>query len=686
MGDAKVKKWRFLPNQNSTIVGINDAGIETFMANMNRSLVREMIQNSLDAVLPDSKGPVTVDFSCFEISSEDFPDVESLKSAMLKCKTSNSNEPDAYKFFDNAEKIISAPVIRVLRVSDHNTIGLEGTDTCKKGTSWSRLVKESGSSNKEQGSGGSFGIGKSAAFACSDLRTVFYSSKDYKGLCSNFGVAQLISFEDPELQSWTTGIGYYSEDKRFAAIKELAAFDKNYIRQDSGTDVYIFGIHETDNFKEDIIKAVLLDFLVSLVNNILTVRVQNEVINIKSLPEYINKLNPHDGKEIKDIIEYYRVLTSSHPKIRRIELDSGIYGRKYGFKDGECKLFLMEGEGLNRKIMMTRRAGMRIFEQDRISGSIEFTGVLIINGDNMNEAFKKMEVPSHDAWEPGRCRGEEKYYNKVFEDLRRYLKNTVKECFGKVESVSMDAFGAADFLPDRLAPGNEEKKDPDDQENENDKESEEDEKIKEDEWNKDEGNKKNKPDKMSVRIRSLEGKAVEPVKNESKAEDFIELEPMSEDGSAGSGKGPDPGPEPVPDKPHPGPGPGTEPGSNPGPGPNSGRGGEKPGNDLNYREIHVKKRLICKDAGKGSYLLTMMAPASVAKSRLEFTISGEQSEYNLPVSSAKILSEGNAQIEGIKGNTIYLKNLKKGVSIKLEVNVEFEEYIMMEVKYYAAKK
>lgn len=44
-----MKKWRFVSNQNSTIVGINDAGIETFTADMHRSLVREIIQNSLDA-------------------------------------------------------------------------------------------------------------------------------------------------------------------------------------------------------------------------------------------------------------------------------------------------------------------------------------------------------------------------------------------------------------------------------------------------------------------------------------------------------------------------------------------------------------------------------------------------------------------------------------------------------------
>lgn len=38
-----MKKWRFMSNQNSTIVGINDAGIETFSADIQRSLIRELM-------------------------------------------------------------------------------------------------------------------------------------------------------------------------------------------------------------------------------------------------------------------------------------------------------------------------------------------------------------------------------------------------------------------------------------------------------------------------------------------------------------------------------------------------------------------------------------------------------------------------------------------------------------------
>lgn len=57
-----MKRWRFTSNQNSTIVGINDAGTETFTVNMHRSLVREIIQNLLDDVLPESVDPVIAEF------------------------------------------------------------------------------------------------------------------------------------------------------------------------------------------------------------------------------------------------------------------------------------------------------------------------------------------------------------------------------------------------------------------------------------------------------------------------------------------------------------------------------------------------------------------------------------------------------------------------------------------------
>ncbi len=654
-----MKKWRYISNSNSTIVGINDAGIETFTANMNKSLVRESIQNALDAVVPNSKEPAEIEFVLFDVSREKIPDVDALQEAIVKCKKSNKNEPDAFKFFETAEKVISEKKISVLRISDKNTIGLEGSDTCEKGTNWSRLVKESGSSNKGQSSGGSFGIGKSASFACSDLRTVFYSSKDINGLVSNIGVAKLVSFEDASVGGWTTGVCYYSEDERFVAIPELADFESEYKREKSGTDIYVIGMHEVEDFEKTFIEAILYDFMVSIVRGKLVVKVQDKIIDKNSLPHYMSKINAYESKEAKELLDYYYILTSNDPTIKEIKLDSKVYGEKYGFNDGECTLYLKESEGFNRKVLITRKAGMRILEQNRISGSIEFSGVMIIDGDNMNEAFKKMEVPSHDAWEPGRCRGEVKKYTSILSEFKKYIKNCVIEGFSKDNTTTMDAIGASDFLPDSA--------------------------ISEDE--------KLQKNVLSTRILELNASEKIPSNNISKALDVDDLDAMVSGVGSGSREK-----KQVPKPTSPGSvAPGANPGPSSGPNPgdvsgtndsNSGDGnGENEGNTVVFKEISVKKRVICKNASKGLYLLRMIVPSNSTKGKLSFSISGEQSDFELPIKEAKVTSgTRTTTVTNTSGNTVIMGNMKKGESIVLEFKVDFEGYCMMAVNYYANKK
>lgn len=626
-----MKRWRFVSNQNSTLTGINDAGIETFSANMHRSLVREILQNALDATIPGCSEPTRVEFSLFTIPTKDFPDYDDFVDAVKKCKDSNCDEPDASRFFNNAYDILQKNQIDVLRISDYHTIGLEGSDTCQKGSSWSRLVKENGSSNKGQGSGGSFGIGKSAAFTCSDLRTVFYSSMDCQGNQSNFGVARLVSFEDPML-GWTTGVGYYSEDERFVAIPELSTLDKDHVRDTSGTDIYILGMHHEGNLAQVLIKSVLLDFLVSIVNGKLEVVVQGHIIDKTSLAAYITKLNPYESKEIKDLLEYYHILTSPDPAIVKIPLDKSIYGKKYGFEDGECTLYLREGEGLNRRVLITRKAGMRLFEQDRFIGSIDFTGVLYIEGDKMNETFKAMEVPSHDAWEPGRCRTNRKYYENVFDDLKRYLKNQVKECFLKPTGDVIDAFGASDFLPDRV---------------------------------EESGQEALKKTELSPRIKQLFGKKKAPSKRKVRQLELIQEEPPQNGGDTpGQGKKQD-GKTKLPSLP----------------------GSSQSGDKVGYKKIDVAKRLLGGAVSSGKYQLRMLSPSTAKHGKIVLSISGEQSDLALPIRSAVLQATGQkTTVTKISGNEVYLEDLKKGQQLVLDLEVDFDDYCMMEADYYASKK
>ena len=288
-------RWRFPRGEWGEIKGINDAGVETFNSNSLRALVRESLQNSLDA---SSGGQVTVEFEEFTIPFASIPDSGGLYDALKLCRLKGGDQSEAaLRFFDNALITATGDDIRVMRVSDYGTTGLRGARTCEQGTDWSRLIKESGSSGKGGVSGGSFGIGKYSAFACSSMRTVFFSSLDDDGVESNIGVSRLISYRENDEQPYTTGVGYYSgSDKNVAILNQLSmqGVAKRDTRQ-TGTDIFILGFKCDGDITKKIIQYVLTDFLVSIWKGKLTVNVNGqEEVCARNLGRHIGNLNEYD--------------------------------------------------------------------------------------------------------------------------------------------------------------------------------------------------------------------------------------------------------------------------------------------------------------------------------------------------------------------------------------------------------
>ena len=143
--------------------------------------------------------------------------------------------------------------------------------------------------------------------------------------------------------------------------------------------------------------------------------------------------------------------------------------------------------------------------------------------------------------------------------------------FGKVSVNSIDAIDASNFVPDKIEDGKEPKLQKND---------------------------------LSTRIKRIFGKSIEPTKKKAKAIDLAEVEPKGEvtEGSGpGEGRGPKPGPGP-----HPGPGPGPYPGIELGPNPKK----DILGDDVKYKEITVKKRLVCTNIEDGKYVLSFVSPSS----------------------------------------------------------------------------
>mgnify|MGYP000845821417 FL=1 len=420
--------WNFPSNNDGKISGISEAGIETFRGELLKSLAKEICQNSLDAVL-DSKKRVLIEFKLYNIPLKEDRRISGLEEIFNLAKNYWQDNEKTMRFLEKAEKNFKKEKIRVLRISDYNTTGLTGSDK-KKNSTWNNLVKSTGVSDKTGSSGGSYGIGKSAPFACSDLRTLFYNTLDKDGLQAFQGVANLVSFEKEDIV--TQGTGYYGNSKDNTAIRNMGSFG-GYTRKESGTDIYIIGFLDDEEWKKKVVEAILENFLISILNDNIEIKVEDVLINKENLSFLIEKYK----EDIELTYEYYQVLMEKDSQPLEIE-----------FKDlGKFKLYLLIKKDFKRKILISRSNGMKIFDRNRISSSIQFSGVCILEDEKINTYFREMETPQHDNWESDRHRNP-KEAEKIKREFFAILKEKVKEKGKETILDEMDAVGVGEYLPD----------------------------------------------------------------------------------------------------------------------------------------------------------------------------------------------------------------------------------------------
>ncbi len=455
------KKWRFNPGDR---LGINDSGIETFRGQIISYLAREICQNSLDAKLSNEE-KVIVEFKEFKLKRDEFPGINDLVDAFERALKFWGQEKNivesAVNFFERGLDVLNSDEISVLRVSDFNTTGLLKSKEQFK-SPWFNLVTASGVSQKSNSAGGSFGIGKSAPFACTDLRTVFYSTLDAEKIEASQGVCRIATFEDEEGNE-TAGKGYYGlKDDSFpnknAPIYKQMFLDPEFKRNQSGTDIYIMGFKEIEDWEYEIIKAILNDFLISVYEGKLEVIVENTKINRESLENILNDFYVRNEKDLQKSYNYYKVLTSDKTRTFEYEVeDLGKIEFKALFGADVPEL----GLDLHRQALVTRTNGMKLFDRGYLSGSIPFAGVLKLVDEKVSSFFRLLEPPEHNAWEEDRYdgKGGKTYAKKKIDEVNRFMRETVNEIGYVPISEEMDAFGIGNYLPDDflLLTGNVEK-------------------------------------------------------------------------------------------------------------------------------------------------------------------------------------------------------------------------------------
>ena len=143
--------WQFASTGGGIIHGYNNAGAEHFKQDPIGKLVRETIQNSLDAH-EDGLGAVGVNIRQCHIAREDIG-AASLKLHLQQAlaRMVENRQKEGQEDYRQALKIIEQPTIPCLAIIDRNTTGLQGRK-------WDSLIHEEGTPEKDNARGGGGGV------------------------------------------------------------------------------------------------------------------------------------------------------------------------------------------------------------------------------------------------------------------------------------------------------------------------------------------------------------------------------------------------------------------------------------------------------------------------------------------------------------------------------------------------
>lgn len=399
-----MQRFSFLSNVADIDEGLGDAGIETFRDAPYASVARECGQNSADA---RERTPVILTFEVLEISASDLPGLDELKTTIECClrKAQGLNSEKEIEFFECAKHSIDREYFKILKISDRNTRGLTGP--CQQGKPFHSLLKGKGVSVKDDPkAGGSFGIGKNAAYAVSDIQTVFYSTvyldsytNERKFLCQ--GKTVLVSHVDANGES-KLATGYWGEEN-YQPVTDSNTVPGWLRRTDVGTTIFSACFRDTDNWEERLTAPLIQNFFCAIHRDEMTFTISDTLeINRETIGTLFTKTgivqaaidNGH-GEDLDFSSSLYQCLIAVETKeeVREIE---GI---------GRVSIKVLVKDGLPKRVCIIRN-GMLITDNLENFGEKfrrfplykDFVALVEPLDDVGISLFRKLENPKHNGF------------------------------------------------------------------------------------------------------------------------------------------------------------------------------------------------------------------------------------------------------------------------------------------------
>lgn len=506
--------WNFIPTHKGGVQQSNAADnfFREDSANMVENLVRENIQNALDA--QSGKRPVLVRFSLTSLPKDK---IDFLKDLLATGKGSVlSHYRQACEESDIEPEDPDFKTATFLLIEDFNTDGLSGDITSSNpldggfATFWRNV----GSTNKGKGGnrGGAFGIGKIVNPMASRLQTFFgltirntgkTKDKDPGPYLMGQTMLSLHTYAAVRYQAYAL----WGEVKRqIEHPVESGSVMKEFIkatgitRKDEPGLSIVVPFPVSDFTSKSLSNAAILHYFYPIIEGRLVI----EITNGKGVADKIDDSNIEElakgiNQEISELIAFTKKAQKASSKpcdIRPATYRMDNYGDSLGaqkfdaaelkaqkdrFLAGEMitvdvpvetqfkidkkvscssvKLFLQktDGKGMDYYI----RQGISVYENSRFMPSTPCIALLLADDGEIAELLRKAEGPAHSTWMQKKCRAVKIYENA--QDAIGYVKSLLGAMQGLLGSgieIDDEAILADDF-PDDI--GDEDDDDDDDE-------------------------------------------------------------------------------------------------------------------------------------------------------------------------------------------------------------------------------
>ena len=444
-------KWNFADQpEASQDVGPNNAMEQTFRQDPYDSLVRESIQNSLDAVDDDSK-PVIVKYEWKQISFDEFPAFFELATHIdgcLKYYPDNANAKAQFGPMKTFFEKKGLKEIGYLRVSDYNTIGMNYDKANHKGSFYA-FVRSAGVSDKKNTSaGGSFGFGKAAYFLLSPISTIMVSTCSKEGQHLFEGESSLCTHDFNGQKKMA--IGYY-DNQNGGPIFQDENIPGEFLRTKSGTNIDIMGVEfsdYTENF-EEMAKSVLRNFWLAIYRNKLVVQIGNDFsVDQSNIFQVMEKFYPSEKDEAKK----FRNDLNPRPYLEAVH--NAEKSAKYKcFKEkleilGDVVLYTNLCGNDRDKVVKMRKPLMMI-EGKKYASSLGLCGVFVCSDSEGNEILRQMEPSSHNAWDADNWKENNRTVKKgrdALKELDDFLRRCLDSFLANKKSESINIKGLENYL------------------------------------------------------------------------------------------------------------------------------------------------------------------------------------------------------------------------------------------------